>query len=507
MSYLLANKPAGAYTSSPDGETEGMCEYLSRQTGESLRAPVNLDAAVSGAVVFARTNRSDRELKALLHERGVERLYLAVTDRPVPGGDSMSADISDREVPLHYATTVHAGAGIVFRRHRDSGHTGPYTVMEVQTADDAQSLRRHATRLGIPLLGDSANGGSAFPRLMLHCAEIRFESKVEGAIRHRVPTPSVISRLGKPGRGSLNAWLTALDRRQGLLPSGEETTFRIIHSDGEGVKCDLLGEVCWFYWFRQRPPDDDDLADVADVSDGAGARHWKVQYMADRGGDPQARRQWQSSDLESWTGAENGLRYLLRSDRGLSPGLFLDQRSNRAWVKANADGLRVLNLFSYTGGFGLCAAAGGATEVVNVDMSRRTLAWSRENFALNGLDAPNLEFRAVDARGFLAGCRKRGRTFDLVICDPPSFSRGREGVFKLERDLTGVLREAMAILAPGGNLLVSTNYEGWSKSRFDQILRGALPGKFRFRPPPPPDWDFELPGEERILKSLLIQRQ
>ena len=80
-----------------------------------------------------------------------------------------------------------------------------------------------------------------------------------GAIRHRVPTPSVISRLGKPGRGSLNAWLTALDRRQGLLPSGEETTFRIIHSDGEGVKCDLLGEVCWFYWFRQRPPDDDDL--------------------------------------------------------------------------------------------------------------------------------------------------------------------------------------------------------------------------------------------------------
>jgi len=507
VSYLLAAKPAGCYTSSPDCEREGMCEYLSRQTGEQLRAPSSLDAAVSGAVVFARSDRTERELVELLRGRRIKRQYLAVTDRPLPDDGSISTDEPDRVSAVRHTSAADVGSGVTFRRYRAAaGHTGPYTVLEVQTSDDAtRELRRRAARLGIPLLGDGDNGGSAFPRLMLHCAEISFNSEIGGAVRHHVPTPSVISRLGKPGRGSLNAWLTALDRRQGLFPNDEEATFRIMHSDGEGVRCDLLGEVCWFYWFRQRPPDDDDLADIADLTNEAGVRHWKVQYMGDRGDNPRAHRQWHSSDLESWTGAENGLRYLLRSDRGLSPGLFLDQRRNRGWVKENADGCRVLNLFSYTGGFGLCAAAGGATEVANVDTSRRTLDWSRENFALNGLDATRLEFRPVDARGFLAGCRKRGRTFDLVICDPPSFSRGREGVFRLERDLAGILREAADVLAPGGTLLVSTNYEGWSRTRFDQVVRGALQGgKFRFRPPPPPDWDFELPGEERIQKSLLV---
>lgn len=510
MSYLLADKPPGAFTSSPDGEREGLCEYLSRQKGEHLRAPLELDPEASGAVVLARSARAERELKELLRGGRVQRQYLAVTDRPLLNDSSMSTARADRVGTLRHTSTGDGGSTVAFRRHAAAGHTGPYTVLEVRTSDDAtDQLRRHAARLGIPLLGDGDNGGSAFPRLMLHCAKISFDSGIEGAVRHRVPTPSVMRRLGEPGHGSQNAWLTALDRRQALFPAGDGTeTHRIMHVDGEGVRCDLLGEVCWFYWFRQRPPDSDDLADVADLTDEAGARHWKVQYMADRGTpDPQARRQWHSSDLESWTGTEHGLRYLFRSDRGLSPGLFLDQRRNRWWLKENAAGRRVLNLFSYTGGFGLCAAAGGAAEVVNVDTSRRTLEWSRENFALNGLDAPRLEFRPVDARSFLAGCRKRGRTFDLVICDPPSFSRGREGLFRLESDLTGIVREAAEVLAPDGSLLVSTNYESWSRSRFDQVVKGALPaGEFRLRPTPPPDWDFELPGEETILKSLLVQR-
>ena len=512
MSYLLADKPAGAFTSSPDGEREGFAEYLSRGESEGLRAPLCLDPPVSGAVVFARSARAEDELAELLRRGRVRQLYLAVTDRPLPQIDSISATSDAPGDPAGPSSEQWRGsespAAGTFRLAGGLPDTGPYTVLEVASfADTAHRIRLDAARLGIPLLGDRDNGGSAFPRLMLHCAEISFESAIAGTVHHRVPTPAIVRRLGEPGGGSLNAWLAALDRRQGLFQTEEDTTLRIVHTEGEGVRCDRLGPVCWFYWFRQQPPDSDDLADVAALTAEADARHWKVQYMADRGGEPQARRHWSSSDLGSWTGTEHGLRYIFKADQGLSPGLFLDQRCNRRWLMESAADRKVLNLFSYTGGFGLCAAAGGAAEVVNVDTSRRTLEWSRENFALNDLETACVEFCPVDARRFLSGCRKRGRVFDLIVCDPPSFSRGGEGVFKLEQDFDGLLRDAVTVLAPSGSLLISTNYEGWSTARFEQAVANALPARdFGFQPLPPADWDFELPGEEPILKSVLVSR-
>ena len=118
MSYLLAAKPAGCYTSSPDCEREGMCEYLSRQTGEQLRAPSSLDAAVSGAVVFARSDRTERELVELLRGRRIKRQYLAVTDRPLPDDGSISTDEPDRVSAVRHTSAADVGSGVTFRRYR-----------------------------------------------------------------------------------------------------------------------------------------------------------------------------------------------------------------------------------------------------------------------------------------------------------------------------------------------------------------------------------------------------
>ena len=134
------------------------------------------------------------------------------------------------------------------------------------------------------------------------------------------------------------------------------------------------------------------------------------------------------------------------------------------------------------------------------------LDWSRENFALSELDTDAVEFCPVDAGRFLEGCQKRDRSFDLIICDPPSFSRGREGVFKVDRDLPALLQGAVDVLAPGGDLLVSTNYESWDADQFRQVVRAAVPDHIDIQAAPPADWDFELPGQQSLLKSLILTR-
>ena len=301
-------------------------------------------------------------------------------------------------------------------------------------------------------------------------------------------------------------WLGAVERRLADPSLRRLRAVRLIHTDGNGVRCDRMGAVCWFYWYRSTAPTVQQINYFAEICRLAGCEHWIAREMSGRGSNPGRSRTWNSAEAPAaWRVSEHGLAYLLRSDRGQSPGLFLDQRRNRHWVLGEARGRKVLNLFAYTGGFGLCAARGGAAEVVNVDSSRSGLEWARENARLNGLEGTPIEFAAVDARLFLRGCGRRGRRFDLIVCDPPSFSRGTEGVFRMERDLPSLLVDAAALLRPGGRMLVCSNYEKWTALRFEQEVAAAFRGKGAvLKPAPEADPDFEAPGAGRILKSVLV---
>ncbi|MCY3761551.1 MAG: class I SAM-dependent methyltransferase [Gemmatimonadetes bacterium] len=306
--------------------------------------------------------------------------------------------------------------------------------------------------------------------------------------------------------GECGVWLGAAERRLADPSLGKLPAVRLIHMEGNGLRCDRLGPVCWFYWYRGTSPTEHQIQCFGEICRFAGCEHWIAREMSDRGSDPNRSRTWNSAKAPpSWRTEEHGLAYQLRSDRGRSPGLFLDQRRNRRWILEEARGSSVLNLFAYTGGFGLCAARGGAAEVVNVDSSRANLEWARENARLNGLDRHSIEFAAVDARLFIRGCGRRGRRFDLIVCDPPSFSRGREGVFRIERDLFSLLADAAALLRPGGRMLVCSNYEKWTALRFEQAVADALRGKGAvLKPAVEADADFDAPGAGRILKSVLV---
>lgn len=172
------------------------------------------------------------------------------------------------------------------------------------------------------------------------------------------------------------------------------------------------------------------------------------RYRADSGvdwlvGEPQNQRLVQ----------EDGLSYLLDLGRNQNTGLFLDMRHGRQWVRAQAPGTRVLNLFAYTCGFSVAAIAGGAGQVVNLDMARAALNRGRENHRLNRHDLQSVRF--LDHELFKSwGKVKKLGPYDLVIIDPPSFQKGS---FVLGRDYQKILRRLPELLNPGGQVLACIN--------------------------------------------------
>ena len=300
-------------------------------------------------------------------------------------------------------------------------------------------------------------------------------------------------------------WLRALERRRAHFQWTDSTTLRLVHNEDDRIRVDRFGPVCWFYCYRD--PSSAELDAMQLFAQAADSPHWCAQLMQQRGRDPHSRQQFHSDMPDEWTAKEEGLQYYFRRRQGLSPGLFLDQRANRRWLRDQSANRSVLNLFSYTGGFSLNAALGGAHQTVSVDLSRSFLDWSRANFTLNGIDTENHEFWPADARYFLRGCAKRGRRFDLIICDPPSFGRSSNGVFRIEKDLPLLLRGIDSALEQNGLVFLSNNYEGWDQNTFAQRVREALPPE-RYRPVELPDADFDVqPTASHSLKVIALRKQ
>lgn len=156
---------------------------------------------------------------------------------------------------------------------------------------------------------------------------------------------------------------------------------------------------------------------------------------------------------------ENGLAFLVDLTRRIDTGLFLDQIVARQMVRDMSAGLKVLNLFSYTGAFSVYAAAGGAKRVVSVDLSATYTNWCKENLATNGFFGEAYPCICMDAASYMKDAIQKGMEFDLVILDPPSFSNSRktERDFDVQRDYITYIRLVNNLLPIHGKLLFSTN--------------------------------------------------
>jgi 23S rRNA (cytosine1962-C5)-methyltransferase len=233
---------------------------------------------------------------------------------------------------------------------------------------------------------------------------------------------------------------------------------------------------------------------------------------------------------------ENGVRFSLSFREGYSAGLFLDQRENRRRLlsghlaagfdlsrTAQAEagkrgsepsgvgghfpaagagtgsgrpplaGIAVLNAFAYTCGFSVCAATRGA-HTTSLDLSGKYLEWGQRNFQLNALDPAGHEFIQGDAFDWFRRLAKRKRLFDVIVLDPPTFSRSKgQGVFRAEKDYARLVSSALPLLKPNGVLLAATNAANLAPEKFLARLTTAIHSASReilqqYYGPQPPDF-------------------
>lgn len=193
---------------------------------------------------------------------------------------------------------------------------------------------------------------------------------------------------------------------------------------------------------------------------------------------------------EDFVVQEGGHRFWVNLGAYLDTGLFLDHRNTRKRVGEMAAGKRFLNLFAYTGSFSVYAAKGGAVSSDTVDLSNTYQAWTARNFELNGIDTERHRLIRADVMAWLEDAVKVGFQYDLIVLDPPSFSNSKkmQGVLDVQRDHVWMVRQCLALLAPGGTLFFSNNLRGfeidpcldeWAEIR--DISAQSVPEDFRNR--------------------------
>jgi 23S rRNA (cytosine1962-C5)-methyltransferase len=191
---------------------------------------------------------------------------------------------------------------------------------------------------------------------------------------------------------------------------------------------------------------------------------------------------------------ERGLRFEIDFNGAYSVGLFIDQRENRSFVRKSAP-KQMLNCFAYTCSFSLAAAVAGAN-TVSVDLSQKSLERGRTNFALNDLPATGHHFIADDVFEVLPRLSRKDQKFDLIVLDPPTFSRSHRGkTFQVESDFEGLLMAALEVADRDCRILLSTNCTALNQRALEVMARFCLKasrraGNFHSEPRPvefPPD--------------------
>lgn len=159
---------------------------------------------------------------------------------------------------------------------------------------------------------------------------------------------------------------------------------------------------------------------------------------------------------------EGGLHFIINLTDYLDTGLFLDHRITRKMVRDEAKGLSVLNLFCYTGSFSVYAAHGGAATVTSVDLSKTYINWAKRNMQFNKLyNDQKHEFVQADVMEVIH--ELPAESFDLIVCDPPTFSNSKrmEDNFDVQRDHVVLLKKLLRACTPGGKIYFSNNYRGF----------------------------------------------
>ncbi len=517
---LVVHKPAGWNTHAPSPYAgEGIYDWLRHREPRwaSLAIIHRLDKETSGILVFGKTPLANKSLTEQFTQRRVHKKYLLLTDRAVPpkavtvkttllrvgekyasrpGGEAAETQFTPANLKsaiLHPPSSILAAFPLTGRTHQ---------------------IRVHAAENGFPILGDTLYGGTASTRVFLQAAEIEFaHPETNRPVKFFAPVDFAIE-----ARRAL---------RTAVIEPEATNAFRVIHGASDG----------WPGWFVEQLGDfllsqaeaalsasqQAELARLVRIFSARGAYHKTLsrQVRKTTTGEVSPQLVFGEAAPDRFEILENVLRYELSFREGYSVGLFLDQRDNRrrlltGYVAADFPfseirnpKSEILNCFAYTCGFSVCAAKAGA-RVTSLDLSKKYLEWGRRNFALNGLDPAVHDFIYGDTFDWLRRLAKKGRAFDAIVLDPPTFSQSKEhGAFRAEKDYGTLVSAALPVLKPGGVLLASTNAADWPPEDFLADIETAVRAANRkivkrHYVPQPPDFPVSR-AEPAYLKTVWLK--
>ena len=533
---LVVHKPAGWNTHAPAPTAgEGIYDWLKPREPHwsSLAIIHRLDKETSGVMVFGKTPAANRSLTEQFAQRRVRKKYLLFTDRKIPAqpftvhsslvrtGEKYASRPGGEPAETRFTPVLDAKFNVQ--------NCGLKMVYAEPLTGRTHQIRVHAAENGFPILGDTLYGGTASSRVYLHAESLALAHPVTGApLQFTVPED-----FATDPRQAL---------RKAIIDPEVTNAFRLIHGAGDGwpgwyvekLGPYLLSQSGEPLTERQR----EELMRLARLYASSGAYHKTLsrQVRQTAPADAAAQLVWGEAAPVPFEILENGVRYELSFAEGYSVGLFLDQRDNRRRILAGqvgrnfplprsnfqsnhelapADGPSAgsspefLNVFAYTCGFSVCAAKAGM-HTTSLDLSKKYLEWGRRNFALNGLTPEKHDFIYGDAFDWLRRLAKKGRAFDVVVLDPPTFSQSQEhGIFRVERDFGELVAAALRVLKPQGALLASANPASWPAEKFLATVTAAFAASPRaivsqIYVPQPPDFPITR-SEPAYLKTVWMR--
>lgn len=507
---LVVDKPAGVPCMAPRPPiADDLPSRLERALGLRLGTHQRLDADTSGVLAYSLSDTARASLARQFEARTVGKEYLACVVGWRGGRRTLDAPVDGKRAVSHVEPLERSGERTLLRVTPTTGRR--------------HQIRAHLAGAGCPVAGDPRFGGPPTPRLLLHSHRLSLR---EGA--WTAPMPEVFRRWLRGVDGTplddpqaLRETLDRAMRRRwwlGRAASQEPPTtcFRLLHGEGDGaagLAVDVYGEHLVAHLYDAGVAHEETILDALEGLGFAGVYVKRRPRQANVLVDPRRQEVAPAEPLRGvpaseplWV-VEEGMPFPVALGDGLSTGLFLDQRDTRARLRASAQGRSVLNLFAYTGAFSVAAALGGARRIASVDASAAALRRAEETFAALGLEGH--ESWRHDCFEALRILSRRGERFDLLIADPPTYSRVRKRRWTSGRDWVGLVEAMLSVAAPGAELLLSSNDGRMSRKAFRRHVREAA-RRARVEVaqlkdlPTPPDFPASV-GHEPALKRLWLR--
>jgi 23S rRNA (cytosine1962-C5)-methyltransferase len=544
---LVVDKPAGWNTHAPDPYAgEGIYDWLKHREPRWARLAIihRLDKETSGVLVFSKSPEANRSLTQQFVARVVRKKYLLLTDRKPPSNSFVAESSMVRAGEKYVSRSSSSAAERAETHFKVAGALENFTLVEAEPITGrTHQIRVHAAEHGFPIYGDTLYGGTSAARVFLHATELVLlhptsQQRITFASPVKWPCQTLLHLQQSLARDN-ERLRTAIDSRQ-------TTACRVVHggSDGwPGLYVEKLGEFLLAQCKSVLNGPQRALLETLSREQSARSVYYKPLCSDVRGlsaVDSSPQLILGRAAPERFTVQENGLTFELSFREGYSVGLFLDQRDNRrrflinhvaanfgSWsarfppgalatrpLKTGLDrepALRseVLNTFAYTCGFSVAAAKAGA-RVTSLDLSKKYLEWGKRNFALNQIDPGEHDFIYGDAFDWMKRFEKRGRAFDAVVLDPPTFSQSKEsGTWQAEKNYAQLIQAALPLLKRGGVLFASTNAAKLRPKEFLGTITQAIAKSRRkilqqHYVPQPPDFPISR-SEPAYLKTVWLR--